>query len=40
MVPVPTIACQPRSFETKDSPHFAAAYFRNQTLETRALNEA
>ena len=40
MVPVATVACQPRSFETKDGAHFAAAYFGNQTLETRALYEA
>jgi hypothetical protein len=40
MVPVATVARQSRSFDTKDGTHLAAAYFGDQTLETRALNQA
>src|SRR6516225_7241794 len=39
MVPVATVTCQARSFDTKDGAHFAAAYFSDETLEARALNQ-
>jgi hypothetical protein len=38
MMPLPTVACQARRFNTKYSPYFAATYFRGQAFEAGTVD--
>src|SRR5437667_11189060 len=38
MMPLTTVACQPRPLNTKYSPYFAATYFRGQAFEARTVD--
>src|ERR1039458_73551 len=40
MMPVAAVACQSRSLDAEHSAHAATAYFGNEALKSRALNQA